>query len=76
MLEKKEQQVSSDVHIPGSFRTSKLTSSPVGQTMLDAILGKFMSIGGSKNNITLDLGVNDLGNDILVCESDNKTIFG
>lgn len=35
-----------------------------------------MSVGGSEDNVTLDLGVDDLSDDVLVGESDDETVLG
>jgi hypothetical protein len=56
--------------------TGSISGGPVGQTTLDTITGKFVSIGGRENEITLELGVDDLTNNILVGETDNESVLG
>jgi hypothetical protein len=55
---------------------AQFTSSPVGQTTLDAVTRKFVRVGSSKNVIALELGVDDLANDVLVGETDNQSVLG
>jgi len=56
--------------------TSSVGGSPVGQTTLDTIAGKLVGVGGSKNVITLELGIDDLADDVLVGETDNESVLG
>lgn len=32
-------------------------------------------MGSSENKVSLEAGVNDLNNDVLVCEADDKAVF-
>ena len=52
------------------------TSSVVGETELDAIAGELVGVGGSEDEVTDDLGVDDLADDVLVGEADDKTVLG
>lgn len=56
-------------------RTDTVSSRPVGQTIGDTIAWQFVSISSSQDVITVDFRVNDLGDDVLVGETDNHTIF-
>ena len=56
--------------------TSGVGSSPVGQTTLDTVLGELVSVGRGKNKVTLELGIDNLADNILVGEADNKTVLG
>jgi hypothetical protein len=33
-------------------------------------------VSGGHDDISRDLGVHDLGNDVLVCDTDNQTVLG
>jgi hypothetical protein len=57
-------------------KTSSVGSSPVGQTTLDAVAGKFVRIGSSKNVIALELGIDDLADDVSVGETDDQSVLG
>jgi hypothetical protein len=59
-----------------SRRERERTSSVVGKTKLDTILGELVRVGGGKNNITSDLGVDDLGNNVGVGETDDESVLG
>lgn len=52
------------------------TSSPVCQTVFDTVSWKFCRAGRGKDEITLQAGVDDLNDDILVAEADDETVFG
>jgi len=56
--------------------TSAVGSSPVGQTSLDSVLGKLVSVSRGKNKVTLELGVDDLADNVSVGEANNKTVLG
>lgn len=56
--------------------TSGVGSSPVGQTTLDSVLGELVSVSRGKNKVTLELGIDDLADNIRVGEADNKTVLG
>jgi hypothetical protein len=60
----------------GKEETSSISRSPVGQTTLDTVTGKFVSIGSREDEITLELGVDDLANNILVGETDDQSVLG
>lgn len=50
--------------------TGGVSSGPVGQAMLDSIALQFMGVSGSDNLVTGDFGVNNLGDDVAVGETD------
>lgn len=56
--------------------TSGVGGSPVGQTTLDTVLGKFVRVSGGKNKVTLELGIDNLADNVRVGEADNKTVLG
>jgi len=56
--------------------TSSISRGPVGQTTLNTITGEFVSIGSRENEITLELGVDDLTDDVLVGETDDQSVLG
>jgi hypothetical protein len=60
----------------GKEETSSVSRSPVGQTTLNTVTGKFVSIGSREDEITLELGVDDLTDNVLVGETDNQSILG
>ena len=60
----------------GKEQTGGVGSSPVGKTLLDAVLGELVSVGGGKNLVTGDLGVDDLGDDVAVGEANNHAVLG
>ena len=53
----------------------RLTGSPVGETVLDAVSGELMRISRGKDDVSLNLGVDDLGDDVPVCETDDQTVL-
>lgn len=57
-------------------KTSAVNGSVIGQTNLDTKLGKFVGVCGSKDDITLDLGINDLTDNVGVGDTDNETVLG
>ena len=56
--------------------TRKLTSGPVGQTVLDTVAGELVCVGSGENKVTLELGVDNLGDDVLVGDADDQAVFG
>jgi hypothetical protein len=60
----------------GQKETSGIGSSPVGQTTLDTESRELMSVSSSKNEITLEFGINDLTDDVLVGETDDHSVLG
>lgn len=56
--------------------TSAVSSSKVGQTNLNTKVGQLMSVGRGKNEITLNLGVDDLADDVRGSEADNQAVLG
>jgi hypothetical protein len=51
------------------------TSSPVSKTVVDAIAGELVRVCLSKDKVTLEASVDDLGNDVLVREADDETVL-
>ena len=60
----------------GNKKTNGVGGSPVGKTVLDTVSGELVSVGSGENNVTLELRRHNLGNDVLVGESDNKSVLG
>lgn len=54
----------------------KLTGSPVGETVADAVAGKLPRAGSGEDKVTLDAGVDNLNDDLLVCEADDQAVLG
>lgn len=60
----------------GKEQTGGVGSSPVGKTLVDAVLGELVGVGRGKNLVTGDLGVDDLGDDVAVGEANNHAVLG
>jgi hypothetical protein len=58
-----------------NYGLCKLTGSPVSETVVDTVSGKFARTGSNKYMVTLKAGINDLDNDLLVGEADDEAIF-
>lgn len=81
------------------MRERKLTSGPVGKTVLKSVLGQLLGVSLGENEVSLqtrsryqlsapldqakakrgtnlELGVNDLDDDVPVGEADDKTVLG
>ena len=48
----------------------------VGKSDLDAITWQFMGVCGTDHNITFNLGISNLANDVLVGETNNHSVLG
>lgn len=59
-----------------SKQTSGVGSSPVGQTDLDTIAGQLVGVSSRDNNITLELGIDELADDVSVGDADNESVLG
>ena len=57
-------------------QTSAVDGRVVGQTNLDTESREFVSISSSQNDITLNLGVDDLADDVSVSDTDNEAVLG
>ena len=44
--------------------------------MVDAISWELLRASSGENKVALDTGVDDLGDDLLVCEADDQTVLG
>ena len=44
--------------------------------MVDAIPWELLRAGGYEDKVALNMGIDNLGDDMIVCEADNKTVFG
>ena len=53
-----------------------LTSGPVSETVVDAVSWELFRASGDKDEVTLKTGVDNLADDLLVGESDDKTVLG
>ena len=51
-------------------KTSAISGGVVGKTDWDTIAWELVSIGGADNNVTLETSVRNLGNDVLVGDTD------
>lgn len=51
------------------------TCGPVGETMADAIPRELPRVGGGKNEVSLQTSVDDLADDVLVGEADDKAVL-
>lgn len=60
----------------GKEKTGGVGSSPVGKTLVNAVLGELVSVGSGENLVTGDLRVDDLGNDVAVGEANNHAVLG
>ena len=47
----------------------------VGQTDWDTVAWELMSVSGADNNVTLETGIGDLGDDVLVRDADYQSVF-
>ena len=52
------------------------TGSPVGETVVDAVAGELLGCSSAKHEITLEAGIDDLDDDLLVREADDKSVLG
>lgn len=52
-----------------------LTSTPVSQAVVDAISGKLLGACGDQDKVTHETSVDNLGDDLLVRESDDEAVF-
>jgi hypothetical protein len=57
-------------------KTGGVSGGVVGQTVVKTELREFVSIGSLENLVTDDFSVNDLGDDVLVGETDNEAVLG
>jgi hypothetical protein len=53
-----------------------LNTYPVGQTMLDSVTGQFVTVSCCENLVSADLRCDELSDDVLVCEANNKAVLG
>lgn len=60
----------------GKEQTGSVGSSPVGQTLVNAVLGELVGVSSGENLVTRDLGVDDLGNDVAVGEANDHAVLG
>jgi len=60
----------------GDEKAGSIGSSPVGETVVDAVAGEFFGASGSEDKVSLQTGVDYLANNFLVGEADNKTVLG
>ena len=60
----------------GQEETGAISSSVIGQSNFDAVVGQFMAVSGSHNPITLKAGIGNLTSDVFVGTSHNHTILG
>ena len=60
----------------GEEQTGSVGSSPVGQTLGDTVALQLVGVGSGQDLVTGDLGVDDLGDDVAVGETDDQTVLG
>ena len=60
----------------GKEQTGSVGSSPVGQTLVNAVAGELVGVGSGEDLVTGDLGVDNLGNDVTVGEANNHAVLG
>lgn len=60
----------------GNEETSAVSSGKVGKTNLDTEMGQLVGISRGENKVTLNLGVDDLADDVLVGETDDEAVLG
>lgn len=53
-----------------------LTSSPICETVVNTISWQFPRVSGGQNEVTDEAGVDNLHDDVLVREADDKAVFG
>ena len=51
------------------------TGSPVGETVVDAVARELARVGLGQDEIALEASVDDLANDVLVGEANNKAVL-
>ena len=44
--------------------------------MVDAIAGELLRAGGGEDEVALKTGIDNLDDNLLVCEADNQAVFG
>ena len=60
----------------GLREVRRLTSSPVGETVVDAVAGELARAGVGEDEVTLDARVDDLDDDLLVGEANDQAVLG
>jgi hypothetical protein len=69
----KSRSTKRDLQLRTTFR---LTSCPVCQAVLDAVSGEFVGVSRGQDVVALDLGVDNLDDDVLVGESHDEAVLG
>jgi hypothetical protein len=60
----------------GEQKTGGIGGGPVGQAVLDAVGAQLVRVGRGEDLVTVDLGGDDLGDDVAVGEADNQAVLG
>merc|ERR1719373_601398 len=60
----------------GQVEVDGVSGGVVGQTNGDSVTGKLVGVSGRNDNISDQSGVCDLGDDVLVGDSDDKSVLG
>lgn len=60
----------------GDKETGSVSGGPVGETVVDAEAGELLGRSLGKNEVTLELGVDDLADDLTVGDTDDKAVLG
>jgi hypothetical protein len=56
--------------------TSSVGGSPVGEAVVNTVALQFVGVGAGKDLVARDLGVNNLGDDVTVGETNDQAVFG
>ena len=62
-------------HTAGDEEAGGVRGGVVGQTKLDAVLGELVGVGGGEDAVAVELGVDDLADDVLVGEADDEAVL-
>lgn len=60
----------------GEQETGGVGSGPVGQAVGDAVALELMAVSGSEDLVTVEVGSDDLGDDVAVGEADDHAVLG
>ena len=63
-------------HAAGEEQARGVGSGPVGQAVLDAVGAELVRVGGGEDLVAVDLGRDDLGDDVAVGEADDQAVLG
>ena len=52
-----------------------LTSGPVSETVVDAVAGKLLRAGSGEDEVSLEAGIDNLDDNLLVREADDQAVL-